>query len=374
MIHTHSFLALVLVSGGWLVMWLAQRCGLEIVHGCVKLLFLTLVIMMQLLQCEIALIGRRETDVLLLVLVMFAGLFLFAVVRLVLDYVRRYSWKLLLQSWGIYLVIAAILALPQLFIWTFGQATGEQFLRGYFNWANIDDNYIWFYIKNLGVALLLFVPAYLCGGRKFTAVGFPILIIWLIAELAVFQPNVYDNNKLLYVAYLLMCGVAADFGVNLLRRIPQGAVRILISCVILFLCTVSAVLTIGRECVAEYQLLERDQVALAEYVMEHTEPEDKILTNTRHNNAIAVLTGRNIQCGSGSYLYFHGLNYREQEAAVRTMYEEPGVYPDAFAHWDIDYILVSAYERSSYAVDEVSIAVMFPCVYDADGVRLYQVK
>ena len=374
MIHTHSFLALVLVSGGWLVMWLAQRCGLEIVHGCVKLLFLTLVIMMQMLQWVIALIGRRETDALLLVLVIFAALFLLAVVRLVLDYVRRCSWKPLLQSWGIYLVIAAVFALPQLFIWTFGQATGEQFLRGYFNWANIDDNYIWFYIKNLGVALLLFVPAYLCGGRKLTAVGFPIMIIWLIAELAVFQPNVYDNNKLLYVAYLLMCGVAADFGLNLLRRIPQGAVRSLISGVILFLCTVSAVLTIGRECVAEYQLLERDQVALAEYVMEHTEPEDKILTNTRHNNAIAVLTGRNIQCGSGSYLYFHGLNYREQEAAVRTMYEEPGVYPDAFAHWDIDYILVSAYERSSYAVDEVSIAAMFPCVYDADGVRLYQVK
>jgi uncharacterized membrane protein len=86
------------------------------------------------------------------------------------------------------------------------------------------------------------------------------------------------------------------------------------------------------------------------------------------------LTGRNIQCGSGSYLYFHGLNYGEQEAAVRTMYEEPAVYPDAFAYLDIDYILVSAYERSSYAVDEVSIATMFPCVYDADGVRLYQVK
>ena len=373
MIHTHSFLALVLVSGCWLLMWFMRECEIDRMKV-IKLLPIAVILVMQVLQIVIDFSGQRQTDILLLLLLVFAGVFCVALFVCGYCYVTKRGFQSALSTWGFYLVIAGCLAVPQLVIWTFGQATGDGFLRGYFNWANIDDNYIWFYIKNIGVVWLLFVPAYLMAGKKSVAVAFPVTVIFLIAELAVFQPNVYDNNKLLYVAYLLMCGVAADFGVNLLRRIPQGAVKSLISCVILFLCTVSAVLTIGRECVAEYQLLERDQVALAEYVMEHTEPEDKILTNTRHNNAIAVLTGRNIQCGSGSYLYFHGLNYREQEAAVRTMYEEPGAYPDAFAHWDIDYVLVSAYERSSYAVDEVSVAAMFPCVYEDNGVRLYQVK
>ena len=59
---------------------------------------------------------------------------------------------------------------------------------------------------------------------------------------------------------------------------------------------------------------------------------------------------------------------------MRTMYEEPAIYTDAFSYWGIDYILVSAYERSSYAVDEVSLSLVFPCVYDANGIRLYQVK
>lgn len=374
MIHTHSFLALVLVSGCWLLMWLVKECKITSAYGFAKKLLVGLVALMQVMQLALSISGKRETDMLMLVLLMFALMFVCVMVWLLCGYCRRYTWRPLVKTWGVYLVIAAVLALPQLFIWTFGQATGEHFLRGYFNWANIDDNYIWFYVKNLGVALLLFVPGCLLAGRKFTAIGSPILLIWLIAELVVFQPNVYDNNKLLYVAYLLMCGVAADFGMNLLRKIPNSFVKGAVGAVAVFLCTISAVLTLGRECVAEYQLLERDQVALAEYIMEHTEPGDKILTNTRHNNAVAVLTGRNIQCGSGSYLYFHGLNYGEQESAVRTMYEEPAVYPDAFAYWDIDYIMVSAYERSSYAVDESSIAAMFPCVYDADGVRLYQVK
>ena len=374
MIHTHSFLALVLVSGGWLLMWLAKHCELKQIHGFVKQLLIGLIILMQLIQMVLSISGKRETGELLFVLMIFATIFIGALIWMVFSYVRKFTWKPMLATWGAYLVIAAVLALPQLFIWTFGQATGEQFLRGYFNWANIDDMYIWFYIKNLGVALLLFVPAYLVAGRKFTAVGFPIVVIWLIAELVVFQPNVYDNNKLLYVAYLLMCGIAADFGVNLLRKITNIPMRRILGTAVVFLCTVSAVLTLGRECVAEYRLMEHEQVLVGEYVMEHTEPHDKILTTTRHNNVIAALTGRNIQCGSGSYVYFHGLDYREQEAAVRVMYEEPALYPDVFDYYDIDYIMVSPYEQHEFNVDEATIANRYPCVYDCEGVRLYQVK
>lgn len=373
MIHTHSFLALVLVSGGWLLMWLVRECEIDCTNT-VKLLPIAGIVVMQLLQLAIGISGKRETDILLLLLLVFAGVFAVALFVTGYRYLTERSWKSLLPTWGLYLLIAGCMAVPQLVIWTFGQATGDGFLRGYFNWANIDDNYIWFYVKNLGVTALLFIPGYLMAGKRTVAVAFPVTVIFLIAELVVFQPNVYDNNKLLYVAYLLMCGVTADFMVELYRRVRSVPLKSIGAAATVFLCTISAVLTIGRECVAEYRLMEPEQVKLAEYVMEHTDPEDKFLTNTRHNNIIAALTGRNIQCGSGSYVYYHGLNYREQEMAIRTMYEEPSVYPDAFGYYGIDYILISAYELSSYNVDEASIAAMFPCVYDADGVRLYQVK
>ncbi|MBQ5670788.1 MAG: hypothetical protein IIV43_00340, partial [Oscillospiraceae bacterium] len=168
--------------------------------------------------------------------------------------------------------------------------------------------------------------------------------------------------------------IAADFGVSLLRKITNIPMRRILGAAIVFLCTVSAVLTLGRECVAEYRLMEHEQVLVGEYVMEYTDPRDKILTTTRHNNVIAALTGRNIQCGSGSYVYFHGLDYREQEAAVRVMYEEPALYPDVFDYYDIDYIMVSPYEQHEFNVDEATIASRYPCVYDCEGVRLYQVK
>lgn len=371
MIHTHSFLALVLVSGCWLMTDTARRCRLDFLVQGAKPMLLGGILFLQLLQVILTLLGTRETDVLLAILGIFGLVFLLVLGALCVAYVRRFTWKPLLETWGLYLLIAGVLSLPQLMFWTFGQATGEQFLRGYFNWANIDDVYIWFYVKNIGMTLLLFLAGFLLAGKKNTAVAFPVLIIFLIAELVVFQPNVYDNNKLLYVAYLLMCGIGADFTVELLRRLPLRGV---LAAAIVCLCTVSGVLTICREVNAEYQLMELEQMQLAEYVMEHTEPDDVILTNTRHNNAIAALTGRNIFCGSGSYLYFHGLDYQGNEAAAKVMYEESALYPGIFEQYGIDYILVSSHERYAYDVDEWNIVIHYPCVYESATVRLYQVK
>ncbi|MCE5343009.1 MAG: hypothetical protein LLF96_05380, partial [Eubacteriales bacterium] len=68
----------------------------------------------------------------------------------------------------LYGVIAAVLSLPQLFGFTFVQATGsDHFLRFQFNWCNnrgnagLVDPYFWFYIKNIGLPYLLIFLALL---------------------------------------------------------------------------------------------------------------------------------------------------------------------------------------------------------------------
>lgn len=82
-------------------------------------------------------------------------------------------------------------------------------------------------------------------------------------------------------------------------------------------------LTIGRESIAGYCLYGDSQLKAAEYIYENTEPEDTVLTDMRHNNEIAALTGRNIVCGSTSYVYFHGLDYTERETDMQSMFSAP---------------------------------------------------
>ncbi len=58
-------------------------------------------------------------------------------------------------------------------------------------------------------------------------------------------------------------------------------------------------------------------------VEENTEPQAEILTDTRHNNEVASLAGRNVVCGSPSYLFYHGLPYDKSQRAVQIIYEHP---------------------------------------------------
>ncbi len=373
MIHTHSFLALVLVSGCWLMAVLARDCGMNRAALGKGLLLLGMV-GMQTLQLIVLLFQCREGAAYLLLTAVCGVIFAGVLIWLLQRFSRETGWGELADTWGLYLLIATVLSVPQLMIWTFGQATGEQFLRGYFNWANLDDGYLWFYLKNMGVSVLLFVCGWLTTGDKNRAVAFPVLVIWLIAELVVFQPNVYDNNKLLYVAYLFLCGVAAEFAAEVRYRIRSTPAKVAATAMIVGLCTMSAVVTVAREWVADYQLIGTEQVKLAEYISRQTQTDDIILTDTRHNNAVAVLTGRSIVCGSSSYLYYHGLDYKGNETAAEIMYEDPTLYPEIYEQFGVDYILVSSYERSSYEVDEATIAERFPCVYESGDVRLYRVE
>ena len=137
-------------------------------------------------------------------------------------YLQNRSWKRLAFTWGIFLIVVLIFALPQLFMWTFSQASGDNFVRSHFNWSNNGDQYIVFYLKNLGLPFVLLLLSSFVVSARNLKIGAPYLLIWFVAELAAFQPNDYDNNKLLFVGAVFICGIAADALVQIYER--YGAV------------------------------------------------------------------------------------------------------------------------------------------------------
>lgn len=276
-----------------------------------------------------------------------------------------------------YLGIVLLLALPQLIFFTFTQS--GSFLKFHFNWANESDNYFWFYIKNFGLIALLFPVAFLAANREEKGVVGGALLIFAIAEFVQFQPNTYDNNKLLFIAFAYACGLVASWLFDAKDRLTRGAARNRLSiallsamvCATLFL---SGVLTLGREYVSEYQLIDADQVAAAEYVKENAAPDATFLTYNNHNNCIAALTGRNIVCGSGSYLFFHGIDYSARENALELLYEKPSTYFSAYAkEYGIDYVFIGASELANYQIDLKYFADQFPVFYQNGSVIIYSV-
>ena len=372
MVHTHSFLVLGLVCGVWLLFTLCRQISWESGAARVgKALILLGLPGMSVLKEVVR--GREESSRFLWAAGGILAVFLLLVGVLIGMTCRRQGWRCLIP-WGLLLAAALIPAVPQLLYWTFQQAGEGGFVRGHFGWVIGEDSYLLFYLKNLGLTALLILGGLLGAKSREFAQYAPALAIWLLAELVEFQPNDYDNNKLLYPAYALLCCAGAQFTWRLLaflrsRRGRAGAVA-----GVMAVTSVSAVLTMGRETVASYELFGSGALTLSRWVEENTQPEDLFLTDTRHNNEVASLTGRNVVCGSPSYLYYHGLSYVGNQHAVQLIYQQPMASQKLVKSLGVDYILVSDFERNAYQVDQAALDQLYARVYD-DGSRIvYQVK
>lgn len=290
------------------------------------------------------------------------------------------------RPWLLYGVIAAVLSLPQLFAFTFVQATGsDHFLSVWFNWANnrgnrgLVDTYLWFYLKNVGVPYILILLALLRRRKKgepmpdelyqYRLIACGAFLIYLIAELFKFQPNEYDNNKLLYVWFLLCLPMAADYAFEAFHHLKGLPGRRVIAAGFLVCCFAGASLTVAREWVSDYHAYSPQDIAAAEYVKENTPRHSVFVTGNQHLNPVSSLAGRTILCSSDLYLYYHGFNTGERRSEIASFYENPSANLDLLKKYQVEYIYVSAYERadSQYDLNEEALESLFPLAFETSG-------
>lgn len=113
------------------------------------------------------------------------------------------------RMWLIYGFSVVIFSAPQLFGFAFKQAGESGMVKLHFNWANEQDSWIWFYLKNWGILFLSLIPGLILLSEKTRQILFAPILLWLISEIVVFQPNTYDNNKLIFVFFAYLCGLTA---------------------------------------------------------------------------------------------------------------------------------------------------------------------
>ncbi|MCR4622256.1 MAG: hypothetical protein K5663_09275 [Clostridiales bacterium] len=310
-----------------------------------------------------------------------------------------------LACFTVYGVTACALALPQLLVWTFPQTLSGGSLRFLFNWVNNDngtliDDYFWFWIKNVGLMFVLIPLACLSAkNRRVKALGAGSLLLFILAETVVFQPNVYDNNKLFYVAYIAMLPAGAALVIDIHKRLKGIRLRGVLLALFIIVSTASGAISIAVEWNSSYRIFSSPQVRAAEYIKTNTEQDSVFLTSNNHNNPVAALAGRRIVCGSGLYLYFHGLDYQRAEADEVLMLSFPQDFQDLYEKYNVDYVYVSSYEKDlpdiwnvllpdtsydmdKYSVDTQALEALYPVVYhenyengwDREDITIYAVS
>jgi len=288
-----------------------------------------------------------------------------------------------LLSWLIYGVLAACMALPQLVVWTFPQSMGSgHFLRFQFNWVNnaggagLRDGYLWFYIKNIGVPFILLILALFEKDRKRRFIASGAFSIFIVAELIVFQPNEYDNNKLFYVWYMLCAVIAADYAVTLFSRLKGLRSRSVLVVAGIFVCFSSGAMSLARECVSDYQMFSANDIQAAAFIERETDRDAVFMTWTQHINPVSSLAGRTIVCGPALWLYYHGFDLAGREGDIRRFYADPAGNTDVLTKYGVDYIMIGSYERSSLDIDFAYFDSSFLRVYadDSDDIVIYRVE
>ncbi len=284
-----------------------------------------------------------------------------------------------LRDFGIYALIAAVLAIPQLLTWSVPQTVDGGSLALRFNWVNFDpstgrliDGYFWFWIKNVGLVYLLMVPAALSQKKTGRALALGALLVYCIAELIQFQPNEYDNNKLFYAAFLLMLPMVGSYLACIWDKLRGLRGRAVLAGAFLTVSLLSGTLSLARETVSDYTLFSAEEAGCAEFLQENTPRDAVFLTGDQHNNAVNALAGRQIVCGTGSYLYYHGIDYTDAYYAARNMLENPAENAALFEEYGVDYVYISNTERSNYQVDEQYFAENCEIVYNGFAIRVYK--
>jgi len=282
-------------------------------------------------------------------------------------------------NWVFYGAIVTILALPQLFFWTFSQTSGNNsFLRFSFNWVNHNDTYFWFYLKNWGITALFAVPAVFKASKENRKLLLACGVLFCLAELVLFQPNEYDNNKLFFLVYMILLIAVCDWLVYMWDVLKGIKGRAYLAVIIIFAGTFSGALTLGREIKSggDYQLYSDDDVAMADYIKENTPADALFLTGTYHLNPVISLAGRNIYVGSSLYVFFHGDGdeFYKRNEEVKSVYTGTCEDLNTFCkERGIDYVYVGGNENNEFKPD-TSIFSALEKVHTIGTETLYKVK
>jgi hypothetical protein len=265
-----------------------------------------------------------------------------------------------LTGWAYFMVPAILLALPQL-AWLLVHVS-ESFMHLKLGWmADSLTDIPWFWLKNMGVELLLLIVGLFVVGREKLKFYLPFAFIFLIANVIVFQPWDYDNHS--FFSFWLLAS-APPMAAALLRIRDLCYLGKPLFAVLIVLAVLTGAMLAFFMLAKPYVLFTKDVVHVADWIEENTPPDAVFLTGDVHNHPVTCLAGRKSFLGYRGWMYTHGVNTDQRSRTLGDMWNSVGP-ADLYAKMirnDIGYIYLGPEELNSqtYQINRTLFDSMTP--------------
>ena len=215
-------------------------------------------------------------------------------------------------KWAWFVLPAFIVMLPQV-VWLWGRT----FFTKQIGWMAADKSVggiLDFWIKNGWATLLLAIPGFLLLSKSQKKLGLGFAALFVMANVALFQPWEWDNTKIFAHFFLFASIASALVLLKLFEARNKAWLSKTVAFALLVLAVASGVLAVGWAAWgqnARYQTFSNEDFVLAEWVKQNTSQDSVFLTTQSHPNAVAPLSGREMVAGYDGWLWSHGLDFKK---------------------------------------------------------------
>lgn len=241
------------------------------------------------------------------------------------------------KSWLAFAGVAFLMALPQLVYLFSNGAKTQGFVKPWFGWMACSHQTSWlcdspanpilallsFSLKNFGAIFIIWIAASILSFSKKMCSPFfyASLVIFFVANLFLFQPWEFDNNKILFYWWIL----AIIFGVIPLLNIMWHrnlALKILAVFLVFSAISAGAVDFIGKTTKPAkassfgYDDSSTVKTAAAKWINQNTPENTVFLSYPNAGNFVSIITGRIVYMGYDGWLWSQGINYLPRQAKM----------------------------------------------------------
>ena len=283
----------------------------------------------------------------------------------------------LTTAWLLFLVLGLVLSAPQL-AWQLGASYGSGFSKWYFGWMRApDENILTFWLRNMGLGIVfvfanvVFVWSWRRKDSFLLHFYLPLLALFVLTNVYIFQPHAYDNMKFMLYTYLALSLVLGAWLARWMHRptpVPAVAALVFVSM------TLCGGLSILRESYTIWPFYVAEDLEAAKRLKEIVPPESRVLTSDQHNHFVPNLAGRRIVMGYRGWLWTHGVNYATIESDVTSMYAGDSLAAPLFRRYGVEYVVIGPSERSSFHANQAAFDSRYPVVLESPSYRVYDVR